>query len=64
LEGERYQQRKNSELSYRNHSENSPESMEKVFRQRLHYFDVLLTVHLSIFILVINQLDAQKFVLQ
>jgi len=23
------------------------------------YFDVLLTVHLSIFILVINQLDAQ-----
>ena len=28
-------------------------------------FDVLLTVHLSIFILVINQLDAQKkFVLQ
>jgi len=28
------------------------------------YFDVLLTVHLSIFILVINQLDAQIFVLQ
>jgi len=27
------------------------------------YFDVLLTVHLSIFILVINQLDAQSFVL-
>jgi len=27
-------------------------------------FDVLLTVHLSIFILVINQLDAQNFVLQ
>jgi len=27
------------------------------------YFDVLLTVHLSIFILVINQLDAQDFVL-
>jgi len=25
------------------------------------YFDVLLTVHLSIFILVINQLDAQNF---
>jgi len=24
-------------------------------------FDVLLTVHLSIFILVINQLDAQNF---
>ena len=27
-------------------------------------FYALLTVHLSIFILVINQLDAQKFVLQ
>jgi len=26
-------------------------------------FDVLLTVHLSIFILVINQLDAQNFLL-
>jgi len=25
------------------------------------FFDVLLTVHLSIFILVINQLDAQNF---
>ena len=25
------------------------------------YFDVLLTVHLSIFISVINQLDAQTF---
>ena len=28
------------------------------------FFYVLLTVHLSIFILVINQLDAQNFVLQ
>jgi len=28
------------------------------------FFDVLLTVHVSIFILVINQLDAQNFVLQ
>ena len=28
------------------------------------FFNVLLTVHLSIFILVINQLDAQNFVLQ
>ena len=27
-------------------------------------FDVLLTVYLSIFILIINQLDAQNFVLQ
>ena len=27
-------------------------------------FDVLLTVHLSIFISVINQIDAQNFVLQ
>jgi len=33
--------------------------------EHLHlFFDVLLTVHLSIFILVINQLDAQNFVLQ
>jgi hypothetical protein len=28
------------------------------------YFDVLLIVHLSIFILVINRLDAQNFVLR
>ena len=28
------------------------------------FFDVLLTVHLSILISVINQLDAQNFVLQ
>ena len=27
------------------------------------FFDVLLTVHLSIFILVINQLNAQNLVL-
>jgi hypothetical protein len=27
----------------------------------IKHFDVLLTVHLSIFILVINQLDAQSF---
>ena len=34
-------------------------------KQWLHFFFyVLLTVHLSIFILVINQLDAQNFVLQ
>ena len=30
----------------------------------LSFFDVLLTVHLNIFILEINQLDAQNFVLQ
>ena len=30
-------------------------------RRNLNYCDVLLTVHLSIFISVINQLDAQKF---
>ena len=28
------------------------------------YFDVLVTMHLSIFILVINQLDAQNFALR
>jgi len=28
---------------------------------RLPFFDVLLTVHLSIFISVVNQLDAQNF---
>ena len=31
---------------------------------KLENFYVLLTVHLSIFILVINQIDAQNFVLQ
>jgi len=31
-----------------------------MFRERLS-FDVLLTVHLSIFISVINQIDAQNF---
>jgi len=30
--------------------------------QTLPFFDVLLTVHLSIFILVIKQIDAQNFV--
>ena len=43
-----------------------------VRRSKLYYtssgiitpIGVLLTVHLSIFILVINQLDAQNFVLQ
>jgi len=30
----------------------------------LYNFDVLLTVHLSLFILVINQIDAHNFVLQ
>ena len=34
------------------------------FETGLIYFDVLLTVHLSIFILVINQLDAQNLFLQ
>jgi len=29
--------------------------------QTLTFFDVLLTVYLSIFILIINQLDAQNF---
>ena len=29
-----------------------------------NFFDVLLTVYLSIFILVINQLDARNFILQ
>jgi len=30
----------------------------------IYFFDVLLTVHLSIFISVINQIDAQNFVFQ
>ena len=33
-------------------------------KQFVSDFDVLLTVHLSIFVSVINQLDAQNFVLQ
>jgi len=37
---------------------------ERSQRVKLDFqFDVLLTVHLSIFISVINQLDAHKFVL-
>jgi len=35
-----------------------------VFHKLALNFGVLLTVHLSIFISVINQLDAQNFVLQ
>jgi len=37
---------------------------EIMINKNITDFDVLLTVHLSIFILVINQLDAQNFVLQ
>jgi len=33
-------------------------------RNRMFDFDVLQTVHLRIFILVSNQLDAQNFILQ
>ena len=33
----------------------------KLQRHVYVFFDVMLTVHLSIFILVINQLDAQNF---
>jgi len=35
-----------------------------VITKHLSNFDVLLTLHLRIFILEINQLDAKKFVLQ
>jgi len=38
--------------------------MSRYLHSSLHtvaYFDILLTVHVSIFILVINQLDAQNF---
>jgi len=35
-----------------------------LYCSHVRYFDVSLTVHLIIFILVINQLDAQIFVLQ
>ena len=40
--------------------------MSEHLNKRTDFFlvDVLLTVHLSTFILVINQLDAQNFVLQ
>ena len=36
------------------------QTIEGKFLTRLGYFDVLLTVHLSIFILVTNQIDAQN----
>ena len=32
-----------------------------IYLKYLMFFDVLLTVHLSIFISIINQLDAQNF---
>jgi len=35
--------------------------MVKIVETYSFYFDVLLTVHLSIFISVINQFDAQNF---
>ena len=34
---------------------------ESVKHNKLYSFDVLLTVHLSLFMSVINQLDAQNF---
>ena len=47
------------------------ENVDLIFRpgykhenNKLAFFYVLLTLHLSIFILVINQLDAQNFLLQ
>jgi len=43
-----------------------PPDDEQLFDCNMYriFFDVLLTVHLSIFISVINQLDTQNFVLQ
>jgi len=38
-------------------------TIENATKVNAVFFFVLLTVHLSIFILVINQLDAQNFVL-
>jgi len=42
---------------------NSTNTRQQLNRLRTYvqYFDVLLTVHLSIFILVINQLDEKNF---
>jgi len=39
-------------------------ALEKYETAYTTFFNVLLTVHLIIFILVINRLDAQHFVLQ
>jgi len=36
----------------------------KIEKNIKYSFDILLTVHLNLFILVINQIDAQNFVLQ
>jgi len=36
----------------------------ELYITQIHFSDVLLTVHLSIFISVINQLEAQNFLLQ
>jgi hypothetical protein len=38
--------------------------IENTTKVNVAFFYVLLTVHLNIFILVINQIDAQNFVLQ
>jgi len=45
-------------------SHDSKELSSVLDKYLLFFCYVLLTVHLSIFILVINQLDAQTFVLQ
>ena len=43
---------------------NPDEKTSWIPQNTVFFFYVLLTAYLSIFILVINQLDAQKFVLQ
>ena len=55
-----YHQRKNPWFPF-NRRLGGPQSLSGRFLKYLTVFYVLLTVHLSIFILVINQLDAQIF---
>jgi len=47
--------------SIRNDEEDEHLARNKAENVQNHVFDVLLTVHLSIFISVINQLDAQTY---
>jgi len=55
-----YQQRNH----YHEHKTVSHTAYFNIPNTNTEFFYVLLTVHLSIFILVINQLDAPNFVLQ
>jgi len=47
--------------AYKKHQYKKLQIVYAATKQQFPYFDVLLTVHLSVFIAVINQIDAQNF---